>query len=85
MKMKKSTLNKMLDLSNINPTKESDGLPSFDLVKECINGNTYAISRENKKYYIKESKTKEKLKESDFEYVGGVANKGKNNFKAQSI
>jgi len=84
MKMRKSTLDKMLVLSNISSTKEGNDLSSFDLVKECINGNTYAISRENKKYYIKESKTTEKLKESDFDYVGGVANKGKNNFKSFS-
>ena len=84
MKMRKSTLDKMLVLSNISSTKEGNDLPSFDLVKECINGNTYTISRENKKYYIKESKTTEKLKESDFDYVGGVANKGKNNFKSFS-
>ena len=84
MKMKKSTLNKMLDLSNINPTKESDVLSSFDLIKESVNGNTYAIIRENKKYYIKETKTTKDLKESDFDYIGGVANKAKNNFKSFS-
>jgi uncharacterized protein YfkK (UPF0435 family) len=82
--MKKSTLNKMLDLSNINPTKESDVLSSFDLIKESVNGNTYAIIRENKKYYIKETKTTKDLKESDFDYIGGVANKAKNNFKSFS-
>ena len=49
--MKKSTLNKMLALSNINPTNGGDNLSSFDLVKESVNGNTYAIGRENKKYY----------------------------------
>jgi len=84
MKMKKSTLNKMLDLSNINPTKESNVLSSFDLIKESVNGNTYAIIRENKKYYIKETKTTKDLKESDFDYIGGVANKAKNNFKSFS-
>lgn len=84
MKMKKSTLNKMLDLSNINSTKESNVLSSFDLVKESVNGNTYAIIRENKKYYIKETKTTKDLKESDFDYIGGVANKAKNNFKSFS-
>lgn len=82
--MRKSTLNKMLALSNINSTNGGDNLPSFDLVKESVNGNTYVISRENKKYYIKESKTTENLKESDFDYVGGVANKAKNNFKSFS-
>ena len=79
--MRKSTLNKMLALSNIESTKGgNNNLSSFDLVKESVNGNTYAIIRENKKYYIKESKTTEDLKESDFDYLGGVANKAKNYF-----
>ena len=83
--MRKSTLNKMLALSNIESTKGgNNNLSSFDLVKESVNGNTYAIIRENKKYYIKESKTTEDLKESDFDYVGGVANKAKNYFNSFS-
>ncbi len=84
--MRKSTLNRMLELSDI---KNLDGnkrnnLSSFDLVKESVDGKTYAIVRENKKYYIKESVTKENLSESDFDYFGGLSNKSKKSFNSFS-
>jgi len=75
--MKKSTLNRMLELADIKPViKESKiNLSNFALVKESADGNTYAIVRENKKYHIKSTQTKNSLTESEFDYVGGVANK----------
>jgi hypothetical protein len=84
--MRKSTLNRMLELSNIKPViKEGKmNLSNFELVKKSINGKTYAIVRENKNYHIKETQTKEKLMESDFDYVGGYMNKMKKSFTSFS-
>lgn len=84
--MKKSTLNKMLRLADIKPViKESKmSLSNFELVKNSADGNTYAIVRENKRYHIKQAQTKENLVESDFDYVGGVANKSKRSFTSFS-
>jgi hypothetical protein len=84
--MKKSTLNRMLKLADIKPViKESKmSLSNFELVKNSADGNTYAIVRENKRYHIKQAQTKENLVESDFDYVGGVANKIKRSFTSFS-
>jgi len=84
--MRKSTLNRMLELADIKPIiKEGkNNLSNFELVKESVDGKTYVIVKESKKYYIKQTETKEGLTESDFDYVGGIANKGKNSFKSFS-
>ena len=84
--MRKSTLQRMLQLADIKPViKESKmSLSNFELVKKSADGNTYAIVRENKKYHIKQAQTKENLVESDFDYVGGVANKMKRSFNSFS-
>ena len=84
--MRKSTLNRMLELSNIKTLNEDKriNLSNFDLVKESVNGKTYAIVRENKTYHIKEAETKENLSESDFDYIGGIANKTKKSFTSFS-
>jgi hypothetical protein len=84
--MKKSTLKRMLELADIKPViKESrTNLSNFELVKNSVNGNTYAIVRENKRYFIKQSETKNGLTESDFDYVGGLANKMKKSFTSFS-
>jgi hypothetical protein len=76
----------MLQLADIKPViKESKmSLSNFELVKNSVDGNTYAIVRENKKYHIKQAQTKENLVESDFDYVGGVANKMKKSFNSFS-
>ena len=78
--MKKSTLKRMLELADIKPViKESkNNLSNFELVKNSVNGNTYAIVRENKRYFIKQTETNNGLTESDFDYVGGLANKMRN-------
>jgi hypothetical protein len=82
--MRKSTLQRMLQLADIKPViKEGRmNLSNFELIKESVDGNTYAIVRENTKYYIKSSYTKENLKESDFDYLGGLPNKHKKSFNS---
>ena len=84
--MKKSTLKRMLELADIKPViKESkNNLSNFELVKNSVNGNTYAIVRENKRYFIKQTETNNGLTESDFDYVGGLANKMKKSFTSFS-
>ena len=84
--MRKSTLKRMLELSDIKPViKESKMSHSnFELVKSSVDGKTYAIVRESNRYHIKETKTKENLIESDFDYVGGYMNKMKKSFTSFS-
>ena len=85
--MRDKTLKRMLKLADIKPIiKESKEtlLSSMEIVKKSVDGNTYAIVRENKKYFIKSTKTKENLKESDFDYIGGIQNKTKKSFNSFS-
>jgi hypothetical protein len=84
--MKKSTIKRMLELSNIRPVIKEDrmSLTNFELVKNSVDGNTYAIVKENKRYHIKQAKTKPNLTESDFDYIGGVMNKSKKSFSSYS-
>ena len=85
--MRDKTLKRMLELADIKPIiKESKEtlLSSMEIVKKSVDGNTYAIVRENKKYFIKSTKTKENLKESDFNYIGGIQNKTKKSFNSFS-
>ena len=79
--MRQSTLKRMLELADIKSTiNEGVGNRPFELIKKSVDGNTYAIVRENKNYYIKVTTTKENMNESDFDYLGGVANKNKKSF-----
>ncbi len=79
--MRQSTLKRMLELADIKSTI-NEGVENrpFELVKKSVDGNTYAIVRENKNYYIKVTTTNEIINESDFDYLGGVANKNKKSF-----
>ena len=74
----------MLDLADIKPViKEGKmNLSNFELVKESVNGNTYAIVREKNRYYIKSSQTKQNLNESNFDHLGGLGSKAKNSFSS---
>ena len=84
--MKKSTLQRMLQLSDIKSVikEEKVTLTNFELVKNSVDGNTYAIVKENRKYLIKQAPTKNGLTESDFDYIGGVANKMRKSFNSFS-
>jgi hypothetical protein len=74
--MNNKHLKRQLELAGLLKENKPPKLP-FELVKHGNNGKTYAIVRENKKYFIKEANTKEILKENDFHYLGGDVNKGR--------
>ena len=82
--MNQKQLKRLLELSNIKGTsmKESTNrnMGAIELIKKAADGKTYAIVRENRNYYIKNTDTKDTLKESDFNYIGGVQNKSRNSF-----
>jgi len=82
--MNQKQLKRLLELSNIKGTsmKESTNrnMGAIELIKKASDGNTYAIVRENRNYYIKSTTSKTTLKESDFNYIGGVQNKNKHSY-----
>jgi hypothetical protein len=79
----KKQLEKMLRLANIKkkPLNESSSTSTIEFIKSVADGNTYAIVRENRTYYIKSTETKDTLLESDFDYIGGLGNRTKNSFR----
>ena len=79
----KKQLEKMLRLSNITKKSltESAKSSTIEFIKSVADGNTYAIVRENRIYYIKSTETKDTLLESDFDYLGGLGNRTKNSFR----
>ena len=71
-------LQRMKNLMGIKkPINESNILSSTELIKEVSNGKFYGIVRENKKYFIKESNDG-----INFDFIGGLANKTKNQFES---
>ena len=71
-------LNRIKDLmGKMNTLTESTSLSELELVKKGPNGVVYGIIRENRNYFIKTStKTTGELNSNDFDYVGGLQNKG---------
>ena len=71
-------LNRIKDLmGKMNTLTESTSLSELELVKKGPNGIVYGIIRENRNYFIKTStKTTGELNSNDFDYVGGLQNKG---------
>ena len=71
-------LNRIKDLmGKMNTLTESTSHSELELVKKGPNGVVYGIVRENRNYFIKTStKTNGELKSNDFDYVGGLQNKG---------
>ena len=71
-------LQRMKSLMGIKkPINESNILSSTELIKEAPNGKFYGIVRENKKYFIKESNDG-----VNFDFIGGLTNKTKNQFES---
>jgi hypothetical protein len=71
-------LQRMKNLMGIKkPINESNILSSTELIKEASNGKFYGIIRENKKYFIKESNDG-----VNFDFIGGLVNKTKNQFES---
>ena len=71
-------LNRIKDLmGKMNTLSESTSHSELELVKKGPNGVVYGIIRENRNYFIKTStKTTGELNSNDFDYVGGLQNKG---------
>lgn len=84
--MNKKKLEKMLKLADIKPNinESVKELSTIESVKKALDGKSYAIVRENSKYFIKVSDKKENLTESDFDYIGGVKNKPKYSYNSFS-
>jgi uncharacterized protein YfkK (UPF0435 family) len=71
-------LQRMISLmGNKKPITENKIHSSLELIKKSPNGKYYGVVRETKKYYIKESNDG-----SNFDFIGGVANKIKNQFES---
>ena len=84
MDMNKKQLEKMLRLADIKKKPMNEGVKnsSFELIKSVADGNTYAIVRENRTYFLMKTETKSRLTENDFDYIGGLSNRTKNSFRA---
>lgn len=71
-------VNRMLDLmGKMSTLNESKSFSELELIKKGPNGVVYGIVRENHDYFIKTSnKPYGKFLSEDFQYVGGLQNKG---------
>ena len=75
-KLTNKNLQRMKELmGNKTPITENISNSSISLVKKSPNGKSYGVVRENTKYFIKESNDG-----VNFDFIGGVANKTKNQF-----
>lgn len=79
-------LNRIKDLmGKMNTLTESTSHSELELVKKGPNGLVYGIVRENRNYFIKTSnKTSGELHSSDFDYIGGIQNKGTEKYTSYS-
>ena len=77
-------MNRIKDLmGKLDPINESKSLSELELVKKGPNGIVYGIIRENRDYFIKTSdKTSGNFMSEDFNYVGGLKNKGSEKYKS---
>ena len=64
-------------MGNKKPINENKLVSAVELIKKSANGKIYGVVRENKKYFIKESNDG-----SNFDFIGGVANKSKHQFES---
>jgi hypothetical protein len=71
-------------MSSINESTTSTS--KVELIKKGPDGVTYAIIRENRKYYIKNTNQEDsKLTVESFNYIGGLANKKTKEFKTYAL
>jgi len=76
--MTNKDLKRMIELMGIKkPINENISNSAIELQKKSPNGKFYGIVRENKKYFIKESNDG-----IDYDYIGGLANKTKNQYQS---
>jgi hypothetical protein len=64
-------------MGNKKPINENLSLSSVELKKKAPNGKVYGVVKENKKYFIQES-----VNGVNFDFIGGVGNKTKNQFNS---
>ena len=69
----------MIEIANYNTTDHSVNESTTEYTKYAVDGNTYAIVKENDGYYVKTG-----LNESSLDYVDGILNKNKNRFSSYS-
>jgi len=67
--------NRMRELMNLTPIKETVNKSVVELTKKGPNGLVYGIVRENHEYYIKSTDKTENITTNDFNYIGGLQNK----------
>jgi hypothetical protein len=79
-------VNRMLDLmGKMSTLNESKSFSELELIKKGPNGIVYGIVRENHDYFIKTSnKPYGKFLSEDFQYIGGLQNKGTEKYHSYS-
>lgn len=71
----KEVIDRMKELMNITPIKESVDRSVVELTKIGPDGKAYGVVKENQEYFIKVSDKTENLVAEDFNYIGGLKNK----------
>jgi len=71
----REVINRMKDLMEITPIKESVDRSVVELTKIGPDGKAYGIVKENQEYYIKVTDKTSNLVAEDFNYIGGLKNK----------
>ena len=72
-------IQRMIEIANYKAKDTTINESSTEYSKYAVDGNTYAIVKENDGYYVKVG-----LNESTLEYVDGILNKSKNKFSSYS-
>ena len=72
-------IQRMIEIANYKTTDHSVNESTTEYTKYAVDGNTYAIVKENDGYYVKTG-----LNESSLDYVDGILNKNKNRFSSYS-
>lgn len=72
-------IQRILEIANYKTNDHSINESTTEYTKYAVDGNTYAIVKENDGYYVKIG-----LNESSLDYVDGILNKNKNRFSSYS-